>query len=358
MRTSAPVVDRDSQGRPRLVARTRGGGAVETVRRLQQTAGNRAVVQLLQPERRLQRSTAQWIEAQRPWWRRLLWPGPRIEVPDAARRLKGKERQEAREKNTAAYWKDPEVAAEAFDKLRDVVYELVQNWRNDAVPSVEGLVEEIEDAFSAPAMSERSGPARDYARYIRARRSAAHAIFAMHLNKHLSTPTLKQVWIASDAQVPEAPPHEPSLEDDKVAYPGTDLDFTRRAKELYVRLEAMRQLATDKAGGGMRRERLIARGQELYEFLQVEFSHGPLPDKTKGGSGAYDEYLEARIAVAKWALDHNFQVPPQARKQMESQAEAAKQPYFNYGRQQYPDHEWKKIEKAAWCAFLRKSDVN
>ena len=98
----------------------------------------------------------------------------------------------------------------------------------------------------------------------------------------------------------------------------------------------------------MRRERLIARGQELYEFLQVEFSHGPLPDKTKGGSARTTSTWRRASRSPSGRIDHGFQIPPKVRKQMESQAEAAKQPYFNYGRQQYPDHEWKRIEKAAW----------
>jgi hypothetical protein len=306
-----------------------GGPLAARVLALQRTAGNAATVRLLR----------------RSWLSELIW-GPDPD-PDPADRLKGEEREEARERNQERFWQDPAEAAKALHELAGDVYRLKLSFWGNAIPSDRGLLEEIEDAFTAPGLSERSGPARHYALYVRERRSAAHAILVMHLHRHLSDNALRNVKVAADVEVPEVPEALPDLDEDVVAYPRTDLDFRRRAKELQARVEAMKRLIVDRASGGQPWQRLNVRARDLWDFLSLEFSHGPLPDKSKGGGG-YELYLRERTAVAKYALDYSFEIPRQMRAEVERQAATAVQPYFEYGDPPVEDWRWGAIERAAW----------
>jgi hypothetical protein len=107
------------------------------------------------------------------------------------------------------------------------------------------------------------------------------------------------------------------------AYPGTARDFDGRTKALREQLESIRLLIEDSRSNAQDRDRLLARHRQLYEYLELEFGHGPLPVTQTDlmAWSSYTTYLDARADVAKEALKTS-DVPRRVRAEMERQATA------------------------------------
>ena len=305
----------------------------QAVLALQRAAGNAATARAL-GHSVLQRSIGQDIKD-------FLFPQP---DPDPAPHLKGEEREEARKRNLQSYFGSGVRSARlSFDELNDDIWSSPLTFWGNGIAQQYGMMEEIEDAFSGPALGPETGytdAGREYALYVRSRRMAA--IGARRL-RFVPASVRAEIERTSESQVPDFPEYDAG----KRLPLGTRAYFDQQRELCEHRLEAMTDLRHDMAQGGQSEDHILARAKAQYEWISLEFSHGPIQPSPHASDAfySYQSYFKARTDLAKEILQ-STDIPPSVRGELKRQAEAPvpSEPPPSSESSEPVDREWADME--------------